>query len=681
MIRRHPRSIRTSLLINLLAVLLLLSGGILLITTHATRTAIESLSRSLISRTIDQTVSEMDRYVEPIISDLKLCATWGKEGLLDTRDHASFIRIVKPLISNFPQISAVMLADLSGNEQMLLQKQDQWRSKETRAIEWADEVREERWSDSTDVVSAWKRSKYDPRLRPWFKGAIAAFKNRKESSRKSGSADVYWTEPYALNKTKPIGITVALAYTNVRNETNIVAFDILLREISWFTMNLDITPNGQVIILSHNLRLIGLPRPPKGKSGSIYREYLLKTPAQMGYPDMEKMLQPLMSGSGHQGSIIRSIRENSSLLWIGAKAYPISPDYQTYVVVFIPQEDILGELAQLRLYLVVIIGVVLLLAVLIALRLSGRYSKPIEALVKQSQRISKGDLSSGTPVVSSIREFKRLTEAHEDMRQGLEALLKLERDIQLARQIQQDTFPDRLPRLNSYQLAAYCEPAEGAGGDSYDVIGFNTSGKDGTPVMTDQQADRVFFLLADATGHGIGPAISVTQVRSALRMALMMGQDLPVIIENLNTQLNADLKEGRFVTAWVGHLDTVRNELTGFSAGQAPLILYRAKENSCRFYIADAPPFGTMDEMNIEMPAPIQFEPGDLFVVLSDGLIEPMDADGNLFGKKRVAEVLRRYASLTPDGVLSALLQAIDQFSDKGPADDDRTALIIKRIV
>lgn len=681
MTKRPARTIRTSLLINLLAVILLLSGAILLATTHATGKAIESLSHSLISRTIDHTISQLDRYVEPLIQDLKMFATWGHEGVMDIRNPSSFNQLAEAMISSFPQISSAMLADLSGHELMLLQNQDQWLSRETRADDWADEVREQRWSQNTKSVTTWKDLKYDPRLRPWFKGALQVLEKRGEDTPSPPPANVYWTEPYTFFTTRAPGITAAMAFTNPRQETNIIAFDILLSDISWFTMNMDITPNGQVIILSNNLRVIGLPRSLKGEDEAIYREHLMKTPAQLGYSDIEKMLKTLVVDEPSNLSVIRSILDEKGLLWIGAQAYRLSAGQQAYVIVLIPESDILGELVQLRTYLIIIIAAVVLLAVLTAMRLSGRYSKPIGALVNQSMRISRGDLDRGKPVVSSIKEFKRLAEAHDDMRQGLKTLLKLERDIQLARQIQKDTFPDRLPQMQGYQMAAYCMPAEGAGGDSYDVIGFKTGVQENTYVLSDQQADAVFFLLADATGHGIGPAISVTQVRSALRMALMMGQDLPVIMENLNTQLNADLKEGRFVTAWVGHLETGRHELTGFSAGQAPLIRYEAQQKKCRFYAADAPPFGTMDELKIEIPTPIKFEPGDLFVVLSDGLIEPMDKKGNLFGKERVADVLRRYASLSPEGILSALLQAIDQFTAKGPADDDRTAIIIKRTV
>jgi phosphoserine phosphatase len=84
---------------------------------------------------------------------------------------------------------------------------------------------------------------------------------------------------------------------------------------------------------------------------------------------------------------------------------------------------------------------------------------------------------------------------------------KLERDLELARLIQQGTFPRRLPRLAGFDVDAWSEPAEATGGDAVDVV---PVGVEGTGAL---------LLLADATGHGIGPALAATQVRAMLRMA------------------------------------------------------------------------------------------------------------------------------------------------------------------
>ena len=183
---------------------------------------------------------------------------------------------------------------------------------------------------------------------------------------------------------------------------------------------------------------------------------------------------------------------------------------------------------------------------------------------------------------------------HERMRTSLQSLLKLEADMQLARRIQEQTFPNELPKLEGFAIDAWSEPADATGGDSYDVIGFQ-SAPSGTPiVLTEGKADRAVLMLADATGHGIGPALSATQVRSMLRMAVRLGSGIEEIARNMNEQLAADLHEGRFVTAWLGLLEPSANLLHSFSAGQGPLLWYIAAEDRFERIAVNAPPLGVM---------------------------------------------------------------------------------------
>src|SRR6185436_1466089 len=112
-------------------------------------------------------------------------------------------------------------------------------------------------------------------------------------------------------------------------------------------------------------------------------------------------------------------------------------------------------------------------------------------------------------------------------------------------------------------------------------IGYRRVPGEAGPRLTQEEAERAVLLLADASGHGVGPALSVTQVRAMLRMAVRVGEDLAGIVHHLNAQLCADLTEGRFVTAWVGVLDARERTLRSFSCGQGPLLFYRAAAQAC----------------------------------------------------------------------------------------------------
>jgi phosphoserine phosphatase len=241
---------------------------------------------------------------------------------------------------------------------------------------------------------------------------------------------------------------------------------------------------------------------------------------------------------------------------------------------------------------------------------------------------------------------------------------KLQRDLQLARQIQQSTFPKQLPNPAGFEIAAWSEPAEETGGDAYDVI---------------EQADRILLLLADATGHGIGPALSVTQLRAMLRMGALVGAPLPDMAVHMNHQLHDDLPTGKFITAWMGELNIADRTLQSFSAGQGPLLKYDAARDAFEQLHGDTLPFGVVGDLDFTMPPPIVLGEGDIFAAISDGIFEAMDAGGEEFSAARTIDVIHACRGRSAQDILAGIKEAVAAFSGDVEAADDRTAIIIKR--
>jgi phosphoserine phosphatase len=265
-----------------------------------------------------------------------------------------------------------------------------------------------------------------------------------------------------------------------------------------------------------------------------------------------------------------------------------------------------------------------------------------------------------------------------DARQTRESLLRIERDLQVARRIQRSTFPRVLPALHGFEIDAWSEPAEETAGDTYDVIGFRGNGQDGPVLLSTDDADRAILLLADATGHGIGPALSVTQVRAMLRMAVRMQTGLLKIALHMNEQLCADLPGGRFVTAWLGELNAVDRTLVSFSAGQAPILHYHAAGDRHDILPADMMPLGIADSPDAAIGEPVAMEPGDIVAVISDGMLEATDPSGCQFGSERAVEVIAAHRRERPIRIRAALRRAVATFTEGASPADDRTAIIIK---
>ena len=246
--------------------------------------------------------------------------------------------------------------------------------------------------------------------------------------------------------------------------------------------------------------------------------------------------------------------------------------------------------------------------------------------------------------------------------------LKMERDLEAARIIQEGVLPRDLPIPSGYSVAAMSRPAEQTGGDIYDVVWMGTD-----------PWSSVAMLLADASGHGIAPALSVVQVRAMLRMGLRLGASLADVVRQIDGQLYQDLADDQFVTAFVGCLDPVRHDLIYHAAGQGPLLHFHAADGRAEWRGASAPPLGIADSAEMVPPARMSLEPGDFVALLTDGIYECAGPEGALFGEERVVDILQRHRNRGARGVLDALVRELDLFAGAVVQADDLTAIVIQR--
>ena len=291
--------------------------------------------------------------------------------------------------------------------------------------------------------------------------------------------------------------------------------------------------------------------------------------------------------------------------------------------------------------------------------------------------IGYGSDAVAEPGIRTLALFP--ADAHERMRQRLQSLERIEDDLQVARRIQQSALPERIPYLVGFDVDAFSDSADETGGDTYDVIGYRVDDNGRTIALSVDNADRALLLLADAAGHGIGPALSAAQIRAMLRMAVRNGASLERIVHDVNQQLCDDLFGGRFITAWLAIVDTKNGSLTNFSAGQAPLLHFHADEQRMEVLQADAPPFGILRELAVPTNSPRTMHPGDVFAVLSDGIFETTSGSGEQFGIQRAVDILLAHHEGTAGLMVTRLRQALAQFSPGIKSRDDRTAIIVKR--
>lgn len=240
---------------------------------------------------------------------------------------------------------------------------------------------------------------------------------------------------------------------------------------------------------------------------------------------------------------------------------------------------------------------------------------------------------------------------------------RMQRDLEVARGIQQALFPKRAPSVPGYEIAGWNRSADETGGDAYDFIKL----PDG----------RLAVFLADATGHGIGAALVIAQARSLLRALLSVTQDLPAVAAGVNNLLAEDLDPERFVTAFIGVLDPKRHVMEYISGGQGPLILLDGAGVDRR--PANAVPFAVMPGMNYGVPPKFEFAPGAALVLLTDGFYEAANSANEQYGEKRAIEFIRRHDNLPLTDLIEALHADIVEFTAGQKQADDLTAVVARR--
>ena len=238
---------------------------------------------------------------------------------------------------------------------------------------------------------------------------------------------------------------------------------------------------------------------------------------------------------------------------------------------------------------------------------------------------------------------------------------RLETLLEEARQIQASILPKKLPRFGDFEVAGRSLAAEIVGGDFYDLI----------PV-SDQ---IVGVAIADASGHGLPAALQVRDVYTGLRMGVARDFKIVRTVERLNRIIHESRLTTKFVSLFYGELETTGNFIY-VNAGHNPPLLAGARGVSVLAQTGMV--LGPSRESSYSRGF-VTVERGDLLVLYTDGIVEARDARGSEFGLDRLKRLIAGLRERSADEVLAAIFEKVAQFTRGAPAEDDRTALVLKR--
>jgi sigma-B regulation protein RsbU (phosphoserine phosphatase) len=344
----------------------------------------------------------------------------------------------------------------------------------------------------------------------------------------------------------------------------------------------------------------------------------------------------------------------------------------------IPQSVALAPVHRRMIVAGVALTLTLALIVVAVLLVSGRIAGPVAALRAQVARVAEGDIDAKVSDPGTTDEVGDLARAFNGMTAELRmhidriaqesaARQKIERDLDLAREIQRGLLPTELPKLPGYAVAGWNQPAEQCGGDYFDWMTL----PDG----------KTIFVLADVTGHGIGPALIVSVCRAYLRAASQADAvPLAQVMQRVNDFLAHDIPETHFVTAVVAVIAPSDHSMILTSAGHGPILLYHAATGVVDVMGADYLPFAVMAGVDFPEPRAFALGPGDTLLLTTDGFFEWMNAAGERYGVERLRAFLADNHSLEPEALIRRLHEEVLAHASGTSQDDDLTAVVVKRL-
>ncbi|HEY0459356.1 MAG TPA: SpoIIE family protein phosphatase [Pyrinomonadaceae bacterium] len=261
-------------------------------------------------------------------------------------------------------------------------------------------------------------------------------------------------------------------------------------------------------------------------------------------------------------------------------------------------------------------------------------------------------------------ENSRLTEAI-----AREAAQKerLNRELEIAREVQERLFPQELPPTEGLDYIGACRPALGVGGDYYDFL--------------ELPEGRFGIAIGDVSGKGIGASLMMASLQASLRgQAIHCGSDLAALMRHVNTLVYEASTSNRYATFFYAQLDLKTRRLIYVNAGHNPPYVLRAGGEVVRLEEGGAV-VGMLPTMFINYnQGEIQLESGDLLVGYTDGISESMNPQEEEWGEEAMLAELKNVYDKPSEEILTHIVACADQFADGAKQHDDMTMIIVKII-
>ncbi|MEA3548771.1 MAG: hypothetical protein U9R66_14050, partial [Thermodesulfobacteriota bacterium] len=345
-----PRNIRRKLFRDIISLVLIISSVLLAITLYHGAKIRHEASATIIADATTIVKKRFSRFVEPIETYLAMGAEWGKSGVLKEMNVQELTRMFIPMLAISPTISALMIADSTGEEFFLKRDKGQWLTRLSSEDTKPRQASWQEWHDANHPLRAWTETiDFDPRLRPWFTEVQGRERGR-----------LNWTEPYHFFTEGRTGVTASIAWQHPAQETfSVMALDLLEDDLLAFLNSLRIGDHGHITLIEEDGSIIAHNKSDRLKDQDV------RTP-------VARAVEIWNSGNRQETSALE-FRVNGRSWWAGFTPLNEEKD-AAWIMVIIPESEMMSDVRKSWQKIALIAVSVLVLGFVLALRLVNKYS-------------------------------------------------------------------------------------------------------------------------------------------------------------------------------------------------------------------------------------------------------------------------------------------------------------------
>jgi sigma-B regulation protein RsbU (phosphoserine phosphatase) len=326
-----------------------------------------------------------------------------------------------------------------------------------------------------------------------------------------------------------------------------------------------------------------------------------------------------------------------------------------------------------------IIGLFLIVEILsavIGILLTKSITNAVHSLDRGTEYIKQGDFSHRI-VVQSKDQLGALASSFNQMTEDIQRLLKesiqkerLERELEIAKEVQQRLFPSQNPRMGQLNVSGICLPARIVSGDYYDFLPLG--------------ANELGLAIADICGKGISAALLMSSLHATLRSDVINlwrkngdgGEKmLSGIVEMLNGQIYEYTSDNKFATFFYAVYDDLNRSLTYCNAGHNPPLYFDGK--NFKQLRTGGTVIGIFADSKYEQET-IALNPGDFLIAYTDGITESLNEKGEEFGEDRLIQVIQKNSKLDADQMKSEIVKEVLSWTYAEERQDDMTLVVAK---